>query len=94
MASIEYRMKVELGSWEDSIVVSDVWVLTSLIELGAAWDIAVWNVKTKHIPYKMLGDLLKMLFMRWKKPVMKDRIHLIIPFTIPFDFISCAFSPD
>ena len=75
-------MKMELGSWEDSIVVSDVWVLTSLIELGAAWDIAVWNAKTKHIPHKMLGELLKMLFIRWKKPLMKARIHLIRPVTI------------
>ena len=28
MACTEYRMKLELGSWEDSIVVSDVSVLT------------------------------------------------------------------
>ena len=82
MASTEYRMKVELGPWEDSIVVSEVWVLTSFVELGAAWDIAVWNAKTKHIPHKMLGDLLKMLFIRRKKPLMKARIHLIRPVTI------------
>ena len=41
MVSTEYRMKLELGSWEDSIAVSDVCVLKLLMELGAAWDIAV-----------------------------------------------------
>ena len=67
---------------EDSIVVRDVWALTSFVELGAAWDIAVWNAKTKQIPHKMPGELLKMEVMRLKKPVMKDGIHLTIPFTI------------
>ena len=75
-------MKLALGSWEDSIVVRDVWVLTSLVWLGAAWDIAVWNAKTKNILHRMPDELLKMEVMRLKKPVMKDRMHLIIPFTI------------
>ena len=93
MASTEYRMKEELGPWEDSIVVREVWVLTSFVELGAAWDIAVWNAKTKHIPHKMPGELLKMVVMRLKKPVMKDRMHLIIPFTIMLSsFVMVIFS--
>ena len=92
MASTEYRMKVELGPWEDSIIVSEVWVLTSFVELGAAWDIAVWNAKTKHIPHKMPGELLKMVFMRWKKPLMRDRIHLIVPFTIMLSSLVPVFS--
>ena len=36
MVSILYRMKVELGPWDDNIVVIEVWVLTSFVEVGAA----------------------------------------------------------
>ena len=57
MVSIEYRRRLELGSWEESIAVSDVCALTSLLELESTWDIAVWNMSTKIILHSMPGEL-------------------------------------
>ena len=66
MVSTVYRVKVKLGPWDDNIVVIEVSVLASCVEIGVALDIATWNARRHSTPHKIPVGLLIMVFMRLK----------------------------
>ena len=66
MASTVYMMKEGLGPCEFNIVVREVCVLASFVEIGVALDIATWNASRQSTPHKIPGDPLNMVFMRLK----------------------------
>ena len=66
MASTVYRMKEGLGPCEFNIVVREVCVLTSFVEVGVALDIATWNASRQSTPHEIPDEPFNMVFMRLK----------------------------